>query len=83
VRALGETIALGIALLALGCIVGHCASGCAPSTAAKEKAADATYAAEHMRCVEANDTKATIDACRAAVRVRWGITETATKDGGR
>jgi hypothetical protein len=52
------------------------------STAAKEQAADATYAAEHLRCVADFHSDPEIDACRARVRARWGIVETTRKDGG-
>lgn len=52
------------------------------STAAKEQAADAVYLAEHLRCVDDFRTNPEIDACRAKVRARWGIVETARKDGG-
>lgn len=58
----------------------HC-TGCL-SREAKEAIADKTYAAEHLACVDKHDTREEIDACRAAVRVRWGIAETIA-DGGR
>ncbi len=61
-------LALSI-VLAIGCL----------SREAKEAIADGAYAAEHMRCVDANETRAEIDACRRAVRVRWQIEETVTK----
>lgn len=51
--------------------------GC--SATQKQAEADATYAAEHLRCVDAYDTREEIDACRAAVRMRWGV---APRDGG-
>ena len=75
IRALGY---VGLALLVLRIV-----TGCGPSQAAKETAADATYAAEHMRCVAQHETNAEIDDCRARVRERWGITTVVAKDGGR
>ncbi len=56
------------------------AIGCL-SREAKEAIADGAYAAEHVRCVDEHETRAEIDACRRAVRVRWGIAET-IRDGG-
>ena len=47
-----------------------CASQASPATL--EGAAGATYAAEHMWCVEQFKTDPEINACRAAVRRRWG-----------
>jgi hypothetical protein len=47
--------------------------GCGPSQEAKEAAADSAYLAEHLRCVEQFDTRAEIDACREAVRIRWSV----------
>lgn len=53
-RALGETIALGIALLALGCIVGHCTAGCSPSApvqSVENAAAVGQYGALLDQCI--------------------------------
>lgn len=64
----------------------HLCTGCgptAPSKDALEKAAGGTYASEHMWCVERFNSDVEIDACRAAVRRRWGIVDTARKDGGQ
>lgn len=71
--------ACGVMLVIFSALV-QC-TGCL-SREAKEALADKTYAAEHLRCVDAYDTRAEIDACRRAVRERWGIAETVT-DGGR
>lgn len=54
---------------------------CGPSQSAKEAAAAGAYLAEHMRCVEAYDTKEAIDTCRAQVRTRWGIVVTSHDAG--
>lgn len=65
----------------VGALVASPELGCL-SKEAKEAAADSAYAAEHLRCVDKFDTKEQIDACRAAVRLRWGITETVRDAGG-
>lgn len=74
-------VGLAFALFAVLSIVGHC-TGCAPSKEAKEAAAEATYAAEHLSCVERFDTTQAINACRAGVRARWGISDTRARDAG-
>jgi hypothetical protein len=58
-------------------------AGCASTEAARQRAAERAYLAEHLRCVQAYDTEAEVNRCRADVRSRWGITETVTKDAGR
>lgn len=67
-----KTIALAAGLFVAGCLAPQVA-GCSASQKAAE--ADATYATEHLRCVDRFESKAEIDACRAAVRMRWGIAE--------
>ena len=74
-----ETVAFGLVMLVCLAIVAHC-TGCV-SREAKEAAADSAYAAEHLRCVDKYETKREIDACRSAVRIRWGIAE-AVHDAG-
>jgi hypothetical protein len=72
--------AVGMLVLAVVlAVLVHC-TGCL-SQQAKEAIADGAYATEHMKCVDDYDTRAEIDACRRAVRVRWGITETG-RDAG-
>lgn len=44
--------------------------------------AQAVYLAEQLRCVDQATTRAEADECRAAVRQRWGITETVRDAGG-
>lgn len=63
----------------LGTLVGGCASFFSETD--KKAAAESAYLAEHLRCVDTYNTRAQIDACRAAVQVRWGITVT-SRDGG-
>lgn len=71
--------------LGLLCLIGAilCAArilaGCLPSQDVRQRAAEATYATEHLACVDRYDTHAEIDACRDDVRRRWGV----RKDGGR
>lgn len=66
-----------VGMLALGLVF---AVGCL-SREAKEAIADSTYAAEQLKCVDDHETRAEIDACRRAVRIRWGIAETG-RDAG-
>lgn len=71
--------------LGILCLIGAilCAArilaGCRPPKDVREAAAEATYATEHLACVDRYDTHAEIDACRDDVRRRWGV----RKDGGR
>lgn len=74
-----DAIAFALAGLVIVGFLARC-TGCLPREA-KEAMADSSYAAEQLRCVDQNDTKPKIDACRASVRLRWGIAETVT-DGG-
>lgn len=74
--------AIAFGLLVLGLILAAYVSGCAPSQAVKERAADGAYLADHMKCVEGHNTNAAINACRADVRRRWGIAETVRDAGG-
>lgn len=39
--------------------------------------AEATYLTEQLECVNKNETRVAIDACRDQVRVKW------SKDGGK
>jgi len=66
---------------AIAYVSGLC-THCLPREA-KEALADSTYLADQMRCVDNNDTRETIDACRKAVRERWGIAETVRDGGGQ
>lgn len=68
---------LGLALILAGLV--HCV-GCI-SKEAKEAIADGAYAEEQLRCVDKNETREAIDACRRAVRIRWNIAETG-RDAG-
>ena len=43
--------------------------------------ADTAYTTEQLRCVDNNNTKPEIDACRRAVRLKWGIVEFAGDAG--
>lgn len=73
-------VAVGMLLGALiVAALSHCA-GCL-SREAKEAIADGAYAEEQLRCVDKNDTREAIDACRRAVRIKWGITDTG-RDAG-
>lgn len=75
-----DVIPYAIVLFARGCVVVHCV-GCGPSEKAKAAAAEGAYLAEHMKCVEQFNTDPEINACRDAVRVRWGIV-TKVRDAG-
>lgn len=65
-------LACALALFAVLFLVGHCV-GCAAS-------AEATYTAEHLRCVDKSATLAESRACRAGVDMRWGIVRDAGGD---
>ena len=66
-----------VGLVVLGFIaMSECA--CMPaSQGARETAAESTYLAEHLRCVDQFATRAEIDTCREGVRRRWAV-----KDAG-
>jgi len=55
----------------------------APTQQQLQSAAESSYIADHLHCVDTHETKAEIDACRAAVRVKWGIAVTTTDAGRR
>ncbi len=55
------------------------AMGCSPTARAAE--AEATYLADQLHCVDRATTRAEADSCRADVRRKWGIAETATDSG--
>lgn len=59
-------------MLALAWALLHC-------TPAKDAAAEGTYEAQHLSCVDKYSTREAIDSCRANVRVAWGR----LPDGGR
>jgi hypothetical protein len=62
----------------LGVAIGVAGSGACFSREVKEAAADSSYLAEHMRCVDRYPTRPEIEACREGVRIRWGV----PADGG-
>lgn len=65
--------ALGMLVIgaAFAMIAGQCACGCKAA-----EAAEAAYASEHIRCVDAARTLEESRECRRQVRARWGV------DGG-
>lgn len=70
---------------AILCVVGisYFLGACA-TLAAQKQEAEAEYLGEQLRCVDKAPTREQADACRRAVRERWGIVETQTsKDGSR
>lgn len=69
-----HAIGFALALFALGCVVGHC-TGCHSPEQAGATAAESSYTAELLRCVDDARTLAESRACRQQVNVRWGITE--------
>jgi len=66
---------------AIGILANTCLSGC--GLLRSPEAAEATYTAEHLRCVDKSQTLAESHACRDAVDKRWGITHTLRKDAGQ
>lgn len=73
--ALRQFCAVSLALFAALFVVGHCA-GCGPSQSAKEAAAEVTYAAELLACVDRSATIEESLICRRGVRAKWHV------DGG-
>lgn len=67
------------ALLVIVMALVACASKPQPSRDDVERAAAGAYAADHLWCVQRFATDPEIDACRAAVRRRWGMP---ARDGG-
>lgn len=61
-----------------------CVAACFPES--KRIAADASYAAQQMHCIDANETRETIDACRDAVKRAWASDDAGTdaaRDGAK
>lgn len=71
-------LAIVVVFVAAIVLASRILGGCAEPAPARPVAAEAAYTGEHMACVEQHDTRAAIDACREAVRVRWGR----YRDGG-
>lgn len=76
-----DTAGFAVGLFAIGCCTTHC-SGCKPAQLGAT-AAESAYTGELLRCVDNASTLAESRACRDDVNKRWGIVETASKDGGR
>jgi hypothetical protein len=78
-----ETIVAGCLLVLLFGIVAHCA-GCSPAAkpTPAQVAAEASYGAALLACVEQATTLAESKACRATVDAAWNVVQTG-KDGGR
>jgi hypothetical protein len=74
---LKETVVAALILFVVAYLVLHLA-GCA---GLRSDVAEATYLGQQLECVDKFATRKQIDACRADVRRKWGITET-TRDGG-
>lgn len=71
---------LVLAAFAIGVTMCMHSAGCA--LLRSPEAAEATYTAEHLRCVDKSATLAESHACRDAVDKRWGITHTLRDAGG-
>ena len=56
-------------------------SGCTP-LAAEKSAAETAYLSQQLKCVDDNQTKRDIDACRAAVKQQWAVAD-AGSDGAK
>lgn len=79
-RPLKREFAVGLLFGALIMTVLYHCTGCIPREA-KEAIADGAYAKDQLECVDNNPDRETIDACRRAARVKWGIAET-VRDAG-
>ncbi len=62
--------ALGCAILIL--LVTYLFSGCASGPTPAQQLDVAEYQAEQLECIQTHDTRASIDACRNAVKARHG-----------
>ncbi len=76
-----HTVPFMFCLFAFGCVFAHCI-GCKSPTTSAQAAAEGAYGAELVRCVDAATTLAESKACRATVDAKWGVVQTAAKDGG-
>lgn len=72
---------LALWLAASGVAIGYASEGCKDPEQAGSVAAEASYGAALLRCVDQAMTLAESKACRARVNREWHITE-AVKDGG-
>lgn len=72
------------AFLALGALVGIVALGAVTCSCGsyRESAAEASYLAQQLHCVDKANSREQADQCRAEVNRKWGIIE-ARKDGGK
>lgn len=68
---LHHVIALAIFAFGVSYLVLSCA-GCGVIASAAPKVSEETYRAEQLLCVDRNETRALIDACRDDVRARYG-----------
>lgn len=83
---MGRVCMQGVLVLAVGlfvAVLGVVSSSCARMQArpAISAAAEATYLAEHLSCVDRATTLAESRGCRAEVDRRWGIITTTTEAG--
>lgn len=83
VRHFCAAVMLLVGAQVFGQAAGCALEGCMPLEA-KQATADTTYEAEQWACVQTSETKAQADACREAVRIRWGVKkpELIIKDAG-
>lgn len=80
-----ETIVAGMVLVLIFGVMAHC-MGCWPKASKPtpaQVAAEASYGAALLACVEEAKTLAESKACRAKVDAAWGVTQTATDGGAR
>lgn len=84
-RDLSSVVAVALFFVALGFVLGPCASlvACTPPATAQQAAAEGAYGAALLRCVDEAETLEQSKACRASVDEQWGITQTATDGGAR
>lgn len=82
----GATLGSGVFIalcLVVGLALQFCDLGCASAPAATPAAAEASYTAQQLKCIDDSNTREESRACRAAVDKRWGVDSGAGKDGGK
>lgn len=77
---------IATSLVSLTVTVGMSACQACSSPQQKAIAAESSFFAQQLECVDKASTKAEADACRKAVHEKWGVAETAVdagKDGAK
>jgi hypothetical protein len=77
-----ETLGLALAMFAVGCVIAHCAGGCAPTAKVPAYCAnEEAFIAAVLRCTDKSATRAESRECKRQLQASCGFVETVT-DGG-